>query len=88
MAYVDGFVLPVPKKNLAAYRKLSVKMGKITRALGALEYIECVADDVKMGKVRSRPSRAASKSRRARPLFFRGSFTNRANIAIRSTPSS
>ena len=55
MAYVDGFVLPVPKKNLADYRKLSVKMGKITRELGALEYIECVADDVKMGKVTSFP---------------------------------
>lgn len=55
MAYVDGFVLPVKKKKIAAYRSLAVKMGKITRELGALAYVECVADDVKMGKVTSFP---------------------------------
>ncbi len=53
MSYVDGFVLPVPTKNLAAYRKLARKAGKIWREHGALEYIECVADDVKPGKVTS-----------------------------------
>jgi uncharacterized protein YbaA (DUF1428 family) len=49
--YVDGFVLPVPKKNLAAYRRIAQKAGRIWREHGALEYRECVGDDlnVKMG---------------------------------------
>lgn len=55
MSYVDGFVLPVPKKNLAAYRSLARKAGKIWKEYGALEYIECVADDVQPGKVTSFP---------------------------------
>ena len=50
MAYVDGFVTPVPKKKLAAYRKVSNRMGRIMREHGALEFRECVADDVKWGK--------------------------------------
>jgi uncharacterized protein YbaA (DUF1428 family) len=53
--YVDGFVLPVPKKNLAAYRKLARLAGRVWREHGALEYIEAVADDVKPGKVTSFP---------------------------------
>lgn len=55
MRYVDGFVLPVPKKNLAAYRRLARKAGKIWKEYGALEYVECVADDVKPGKLTSFP---------------------------------
>jgi uncharacterized protein YbaA (DUF1428 family) len=50
MAYVDGFVTPVPKKKLAAYRRMSRKMGSVWRAHGALEFRECQADDVKWGK--------------------------------------
>lgn len=46
MLYVDGFVLPVPRKNLAAYRKLAQQAGKIWREHGALEYRECVGDDL------------------------------------------
>src|ERR1700741_2751928 len=53
--YVDGFVVPVPKKSLAAYRKLARKAGKVWRKYGALEYVECVADDVKPGKWTSFP---------------------------------
>lgn len=53
--YVDGFVLPVPKKNLAAYRRMARLAGKVWREYGALEYIECVADDVKPGKHTSFP---------------------------------
>ena len=53
--YVDGFVFPVPKKNLAAYRKLARKAGKIWKEYGALEYRECVGDDVKRGKLTSFP---------------------------------
>jgi len=55
MRYVDGFVLPVPKKNLGAYRRLARKAGKIWMEYGALEYVECVADDVKRGKFTSFP---------------------------------
>jgi uncharacterized protein YbaA (DUF1428 family) len=55
MAYVDGFVLPVPKTNLDAYRRLARKAGKVWREHGALEYKECVADDVDAGKVTSFP---------------------------------
>ena len=46
MPYVDGFVLPVPKKNVQAYRKMAQKAGKIWKELGALEYRECVGDDL------------------------------------------
>ncbi|NRF65660.1 DUF1428 domain-containing protein [Aquincola sp. S2] len=53
--YVDGFVLPVPQANLAEYRKMARKAGKIWREHGALEYVECVADDVKPGKWTSFP---------------------------------
>jgi uncharacterized protein YbaA (DUF1428 family) len=53
--YVDGFVLPIPKKNVEAYRAIARKAGKIWREHGALEYIECIADDVKPGKYTSFP---------------------------------
>ncbi len=51
MAYVDGFLLAVPQKNLAAYRRIAQKAGKVWREHGALDYKECVGDDlnVKMG---------------------------------------
>jgi len=44
--YVDGYVLPVPKKYLNAYRKMAAKGGKVWRKYGALEYFECVGDDM------------------------------------------
>ena len=46
MNYVDGFVLPVPKKNLQIYRRISSKAGKIWRKHGALQYVEAVGDDL------------------------------------------
>src|SRR5687768_15479261 len=46
MAYVDGYVLPVPIKNLAAYRKMAAQAGKIWREHGAVEYRECAGDDL------------------------------------------
>ena len=51
MNYVDGFLLPVAKKNVSAYRSMARKAGKIWREYGALEFRECVGDDlgVKMG---------------------------------------
>ena len=53
--YVDGFVVAVPKRNIDAYRRMSRKAGKVWREHGALEYRECVADDVTMGEVTSFP---------------------------------
>ncbi len=55
MAYVDGFVVPVPKSKLDAYRRMARAAGKVWREHGALEYVECVADDVKPGKLTSFP---------------------------------
>ena len=55
MPYVDGFVVPVPKKSVEAYRKLARKAGKIWKEHGALEFREAVADDVKKGKWTSFP---------------------------------
>jgi uncharacterized protein YbaA (DUF1428 family) len=55
MSYVDGFIVPVPKKNLAAYKKMAAKAGKIWMEFGALEFKECIADDVKVGKLTSFP---------------------------------
>ena len=62
MAYVDGFVVPVPKKKLQAYRNMARKAGKIWREHGALEFRECVADDVKMGKLTSFPRSVKRKA--------------------------
>ena len=55
MAYVDGFVAPVPKAKLAAYRRMSRLAGKVWMDHGAVEYVECAADDVKPGKWTSFP---------------------------------
>jgi uncharacterized protein YbaA (DUF1428 family) len=55
MSYVDGYVLPVPSKNLDAYKKMARKAGKVWMEYGALHYAECVGDDVKPGKVTSFP---------------------------------
>ena len=55
MSYVDGFVVPVPRKNLAAYRRMAQKAGKVWKEYGALEYKEWISDDVKLGKLTSFP---------------------------------
>ena len=55
MSYVDGFVVPVPRKNLAAYRRMAKKAGKVWREYGALDYKEWISDDVKVGKLTSFP---------------------------------
>ncbi|HEV8333260.1 MAG TPA: DUF1428 domain-containing protein [Steroidobacteraceae bacterium] len=62
MPYVDGFVVPVPKRNLKAYRRIATAAGKIWREHGAVDYWECVADDVKPGKVTSFPQSVKLKS--------------------------
>ncbi len=55
MTYVDGFVVPVPKRKVEAYRKMARKAGRIWREHGALAFHECVADDVPYGKRTSFP---------------------------------
>ena len=62
MRYVDGFVVPVPKKNLQAYRSMAKTAGKVWRSHGALEFREYVADDVKVGKWTSFPRSVKLKS--------------------------
>jgi uncharacterized protein YbaA (DUF1428 family) len=53
--YVDGFVLPVPKKKLGAYQKMTKAASKVWRDHGALEFHESATDDVKVGKQTSLP---------------------------------
>ena len=53
--YVDGYILPLPKKNIEAYREQASLAGKVWKEHGALEYIEWIAEDVKPGKVTSFP---------------------------------
>jgi uncharacterized protein YbaA (DUF1428 family) len=62
MSYVDGFIVPVPKKNLKAYQAMAEKAGKVWLEHGALEYKECIADDVKVGKLTSFPQSVKLKS--------------------------
>ena len=66
--YVDGFVLPVPERNLDAYRRQARKAGKIWREHGALEFRECVADDVNPGEVTSFPQ--SVKLKRGETVVF------------------
>ena len=62
MRYVDGFVLPIAARNLAAYRRIALKAGKIWREHGALAYLECAGDDLAIKGVASFP-----RSIKARP---------------------
>ena len=66
--YIDGFVVPVPKKNIEKYRKVAKLAGKVWKEYGALEYIECVADDVKPGKITSFPQ--SVKLKNGEVVFF------------------
>ncbi len=60
--YVDGFVLPVPRKKLALYKKWAKTGAKVWREYGAIDYVECVADDVKRGKSTSFPQSVKLKA--------------------------
>lgn len=55
MSYVDGFVLPVPKDRVEEYKQLAAQSGAIWREHGALEFVECMAEDVKPGQYTSFP---------------------------------
>ena len=68
MAYVDGFVVPVPKKNVEAYKKMARTAGKVWMDHGALAYREAMADDVKPGKWTSFPQ--SVKLKKDEVVFF------------------
>ena len=53
MPYVDGFLVAVPEDKLTEYKKLARKAGKIWMEHGALSYVECIGDDVPVGKLTS-----------------------------------
>lgn len=53
--YIDGFILPLPKKNVEAYKRFAEVAGKVWREYGALDYVECIGDDVQPGEVTSFP---------------------------------
>jgi uncharacterized protein YbaA (DUF1428 family) len=55
MPYVDGFIVPVPKKNLEAYKDIARKAGEVWMDHGALSYAECIGDDVPYGELTSFP---------------------------------
>jgi uncharacterized protein YbaA (DUF1428 family) len=61
MRYVDGFVLPVPKRYLEAYRRIARKAGRVWREHGALEYRECAGDDLNVKKVVPFPKSVKAK---------------------------
>ncbi len=66
--YVDGFLLPVPKKNVQAYRRMAQKAGKVWREHGAVEFRECLGDDLKAkGAV---PFTRRLKLKRGETVFF------------------
>jgi uncharacterized protein YbaA (DUF1428 family) len=66
--YVDGYVLPIPRKNLAAYKKMAKLAAKVWLDHGAIDYVECMADDVKNGKVTSFPQ--SVKLKKGEVVFF------------------
>ena len=66
--YVDGFLMPVPEKNVDAYKKMARKAAKIWKEYGALDYVECIADDVQPGKVTSFPQAVLLK--KGEVVFF------------------
>ena len=68
MQYVDGFVVPVPRKKLKAYFSMARKAGKVWKDHGALDYRECIADDVKVGKWTSFPR--SVKLKRGETVIF------------------
>src|SRR5438045_8276704 len=78
MPYVDGFIVPLPKKNLTAYRAMARRAGKIWREHGALDYKECIADDVKMGKWTSFP-RSVKLKKNETVVFSYVVYKSRAN---------
>ena len=61
MRYVDGYVLPVPRRKLAAYRRIAQRAGKVWRDHGVLQYVECAGDDLNVKKLAPFPQRVRVK---------------------------
>ncbi len=78
MKYVTSFVMPVPKKKLDVYRRTTRKFGKLWKEHGALEFVDCVAEDVKPGKLTSFPKSVMLK-RTETVVFSWVSFKSRAH---------
>ena len=68
MPYVDGFLLPIPRRNIERYKKMARLAAKVWREHGALEYCECLGDDVKRGKLTSFPQ--SVKAKRGETVVF------------------
>jgi uncharacterized protein YbaA (DUF1428 family) len=85
MRYVDGYVLPVPKKNIATYKRMATLGAKVWRDHGALEYRECVGEDL-ASKWGMPFARALKLKRGETAVFSWVVFKSRAHIATRSTP--
>ena len=66
--YIDGFVIPVPKRKVQAYRRMAQQAGKIWRKYGALEFLECVGDDLKVKGVV--PFTRAARAKAGETVFF------------------
>jgi uncharacterized protein YbaA (DUF1428 family) len=62
MAYVDGFLTPLSKRKIAAYRRIARKAGKVWREHGALEYRECIGDDLGVKGMASFRKRAGARA--------------------------
>ncbi len=73
MTYVDGFVIPVPREKLEAYKDLARRCNKTWREYGALDCVECLGDDVPYGELTS--FRAACRPKRTKSSSSPGSFT-------------
>jgi len=61
MTYVDGFVIPVPKNKIDAYKAQAKNAGEIWKEHGALDFVECIGDDVPYGEVTSFPRAVLAK---------------------------
>jgi len=73
VGYVDGFVLPLPRRMLKNYRKMSSDMGKMVRKLGALDYKECVGDDMRpkgMGGMKFKTFPQLAKPKKGEAVLF------------------
>jgi uncharacterized protein YbaA (DUF1428 family) len=62
MSYVDGFLLVVPKKKIKEYQRIAKLAGKVWKDHGAIDYVECVGDDMKVEMGKSFPSRVGAKT--------------------------
>ena len=68
--YADGFLIPVPRRKLDAYRRISQKAGKIWKEYGALEYIECAGDDLKIKMGMGTPFAKAARTKAGETVVF------------------